>query len=203
MKLQSFRDLPLQQSRVWDVLNDVEVLRRCIPGCESLAKDTDGSMVAAVVAKIGPVSAKFGGRVAFEDVVAPVSYKLVFSGQGGAAGFAKGHAQVQLEPIDGGTRLNYVSEVSIGGKLAQIGSRLVEASARKLADEFFSRLESEMGTSTAGVKIESSAPVNPDPSVVRTIRHSAKSKFFGVSSRIVWIGIGAVVAVGGGYLLAH
>lgn len=166
MKLESSRDLPLPQQRVWEILNDPAVLQRCIPGCDTLTQEADGSMVASVVAKVGPVSAKFSGRVAFEEVVPPQSYKLVFSGQGGAAGFAKGHAVVQLEPIPSGTRLNYISEANVGGKLAQIGSRLVESSARKLADDFFSRLEAETRAEVPGEKPAASKPGADSPMVV-------------------------------------
>lgn len=142
MKLESTRLLPVSQEVVWDALNDVDVLRSCIPGCESLDRAEDGSLMATVVTRVGPVSARFKGKVVLEDIVTPTSYRLVFTGQGGAAGFAKGEASVSLtnkEPEV--TELRYTTEASVGGKLAQVGSRLIESSARKLADEFFSRFE--------------------------------------------------------------
>lgn len=147
MKLESTRDLGAPQQRVWSLLNDLDVLARCIPGCESLTRSDDGSLEAVVLAKVGPVSARFKGRVSFEDVVEPHSYRLVFAGQGGAAGFAKGEARVKLEPIGTGTRLSYLAESTVGGKLAQIGSRLIDASAKKLSEEFFDRFQGETATS--------------------------------------------------------
>src|SRR5690606_5576256 len=100
MKLASYRDLPLPRDKVWSIINDLEVLKKCIPGCQSLERKSDESLAATVVTKIGPISAKFGGALSFENIKAPESYRIVFSGQGGAAGFAKGHADVSLEPTD-------------------------------------------------------------------------------------------------------
>ena len=124
---------------VWAALNDPEVLKACIPGCEELNKTSDTEFVARVVAKIGPVKAGFGGKVTLSDLDPPNGYTITGEGQGGAAGFAKGGAKVRLESVDAGaaTILHYAADAQIGGKLAQIGSRLVEGSARKLADEFF------------------------------------------------------------------
>lgn len=141
MKLESSRQLPVSREIAWQALNDVDVLKKCIPGCESLVQASDGSLEAVVVTRIGPVGARFGGKVTLQDVVAPTSYRLVFAGQGGAAGFAKGEARVELVPSGDATELRYTSEASVGGKLAQVGSRLIESSARKLAEEFFTRFE--------------------------------------------------------------
>lgn len=142
MKLESSRQLPVSQERAWQALNDLEVLKRCIPGCESLVQNSEGALEAVVVMRIGPVGARFGGKVTLEDVKAPSSYRLVFAGQGGAAGFAKGEARVELVPLGPtSTELRYSSEAAVGGKLAQVGSRLIESSARKLAEEFFTRFE--------------------------------------------------------------
>jgi uncharacterized protein len=131
--------IPAPRETVWAALNDPEILRTCIPGCEELTKTSDTEFVARVVAKIGPVKAGFGGKVTLSDLDPPNGYTITGEGQGGAAGFAKGGAKVRLEPVDGGaaTVLHYVADAQIGGKLAQIGSRLVEGSAKKLADEFF------------------------------------------------------------------
>lgn len=145
MKLESAILLKSTRERTWLALNDINVLKACIPGCESLERGADGTMSAQVVAKVGPVSARFKGNVQLADMIAPESYRIMFTGQGGAAGFAKGEAQVRLvEASGGGTQLQYVTEASVGGKLAQIGSRLIEASARKLADDFFQRFEQEL-----------------------------------------------------------
>lgn len=145
MKLESSRQLPVSQEQAWQALNDLEVLKRCIPGCESLVQNSEGALEAVVVMRIGPVGARFGGKVTLEDVKAPSSYRLVFAGQGGAAGFAKGEARVELIPLGpSATELRYTSEAAVGGKLAQVGSRLIESSAKKLAEEFFTRFEESL-----------------------------------------------------------
>ena len=131
--------IPAPRETVWAALNNPDVLRVCIPGCEELNKTSDTEFVARVVAKIGPVKAGFGGKVTLSDIDPPNGYTITGEGQGGAAGFAKGGAKVRLEAVDGGTVtvLYYTADAQIGGKLAQIGSRLVEGTAKKLADEFF------------------------------------------------------------------
>ena len=122
---------------VWAKLNDPEVLKACIPGCESLDKTSDTEFVAVAVTKIGPVKAKFKGKVTLSDLDPPNGYKISGQGDGGVAGFAKGGATVKLTPKDGGTLLSYTVEAQIGGKLAQLGQRLVNGAAKKLADDFF------------------------------------------------------------------
>ena len=123
---------------VWAALNDVEVLRASIPGCESLEWREDGTLAATVKAKVGPVSARFAGVVILADLNPPVSYTISGEGSGGAAGFAKGRAEITLEPQEGSTTLiRYAVTSQIGGKLAQIGGRLIEGTARRLAGEFF------------------------------------------------------------------
>jgi uncharacterized protein len=131
--------IPAPRETVWAALNNPDVLKACIPGCEELNKTSDTELVAKVVAKIGPVKAAFGGKVTLSDLDPPNGYTITGEGQGGAAGFAKGGAKVRLEAVDGGaaTVLHYAADAQIGGKLAQIGSRLVEGTAKKLADEFF------------------------------------------------------------------
>lgn len=125
------------REKVWAALNDPEVLKECIPGCEELEKVSDTEFTAKVKAKVGPVSAKFAGEVTLEDLDPPNSYRIAGQGKGGAAGFASGGAQVMLEDDAGDTVLRYEAEAKVGGKLAQIGSRLVAGTARKLADKFF------------------------------------------------------------------
>ena len=138
MELQSERQLPWPRQRVWDALNDPAILQLCIPGCESLEATDDQGFDALVQAKVGPVKARFRGHVSGIDPSPPESYTLRFEGQGGAAGFARGEADVQLsEADDGGSILRYSARATVGGKLAQIGSRLVQATARKMADDFF------------------------------------------------------------------
>jgi carbon monoxide dehydrogenase subunit G len=129
--------IPAPRQKVWEALNDADVLRACIPGCESLEKLSDTEMTATVVTKIGPVKAKFSGEVRLENINAPVSYTIAGEGKGGIAGFAKGGADVSLEEVPEGTRLSYAVKAQIGGKLAQLGSRLIDSTVKKLADQFF------------------------------------------------------------------
>ena len=131
--------LPAAQEAVWAKLNDPEVLKVCIPGCESLEKLSDTEFQAVATNKIGPVKARFKGKVRLSDFDPPNSYKISGEGDGGVAGFAKGGAVVTLKAQDGGTLLSYNVEAQIGGKLAQIGQRLVNGAAKKLADQFFAK----------------------------------------------------------------
>jgi hypothetical protein len=141
MKLTGEKILPLPQEEVWLALNDPDVLRQAIPGCESFETLSDDSYKAIVAAKIGPVQAKFNGTVNITDADPPNGYTLSGQGSGGTAGSAKGSAKVRLEPVVGGTRLTWDADAQISGKLAQIGSRLVESSANMMANQFFSRFE--------------------------------------------------------------
>jgi carbon monoxide dehydrogenase subunit G len=129
--------LPASRQVVWEKLNDPAVLKSCIPGCEELEKSGDNEFQAVAKMKVGPVSARFKGRVTLSDFDPPNSYKIAGEGEGGVAGFAKGGATVNLQDKDGGTLLIYNVEAQIGGKLAQLGQRLINGSAKKLADEFF------------------------------------------------------------------
>jgi carbon monoxide dehydrogenase subunit G len=124
---------------VWAKLNDPEVLKLCIPGCEELNKTSDTEFNAVATIKIGPVKARFKGRVHLTDMDPPNGYKISGEGEGGVAGFAKGGAAVKLTDKDGGTLLHYDVESQIGGKLAQLGQRLVQGTAKKLADDFFNK----------------------------------------------------------------
>jgi uncharacterized protein len=124
---------------VWAKLNDAEVLKQCIPGCEELIKTSDTEFNAVATIKIGPVKARFKGRVHLSDMDPPNGYKISGEGEGGVAGFAKGGAAVKLTEKDGGTLLSYDVESQIGGKLAQLGQRLVQGTAKKLADDFFNK----------------------------------------------------------------
>ena len=130
-------DLPAPRETVWAKLNDAEVLKACIPGCEELTKTSDTQFHAVAVQKIGPVKARFKGIVNLTDLDPPNGYKISGEGEGGVAGFAKGGATVALADKDGGTLLSYNVEAQIGGKLAQLGQRLINGAAKKLADEFF------------------------------------------------------------------
>ena len=136
--------IPASRDRVWAALNDPEVLRRCIPGCEALEQTSGTAFDATMRAKIGPVKAKFETSIELSDVQPPHSYIISGQGKGGPAGFGKGSAQVTLEDAGSDTVLRYSADLQVGGKLAQIGSRLVGATAKKIANDFFSRFAEEM-----------------------------------------------------------
>src|SRR5215475_11557648 len=136
---------------VWRALNDPAVLKECITGCEEIVKLSDTEMTARVVAKVGPVSAKFSGKVTLSDIDPPNGYKITGEGTGGAVGFAKGSADVKLKPDETGqgTILNYTVAAAVGGKIAQLGSRLIDGTARKFADEFFGKFSALASAQTA------------------------------------------------------
>ncbi|MBC7311064.1 MAG: carbon monoxide dehydrogenase subunit G [Rhizobium sp.] len=135
---------------VWQALNDPEILRQAIPGCESLDKTSDTAMTAKVVLKIGPIKAKFEGAVELQNLNPPHSYTIAGEGKGGLAGFAKGGADVSLE-ADGpdATILTYTVKAEVGGKIAQLGSRLIDSTSKKLAGEFFAKFGELVGNSVA------------------------------------------------------
>ena len=133
------------RQKVWEALNNADILRDCIPGCEVLDKQSETEMSATVVTKIGPVKARFTGQVRLENINAPASYTIAGEGKGGIAGFAKGGADVKLEEMPEGTKLSYVVKAQIGGKLAQLGSRLIDSTVKKLADQFFQKFSDSVG----------------------------------------------------------
>jgi uncharacterized protein len=139
MDMQGERRIPAPRQTVWERLNDPETLKQCIPGCETIEKVSDTEFTAKLVAKVGPVKASFSGKVTLTDLDPPSGYTITGEGTGGVAGFAKGSAAVSLVEDGGETVLRYGAQGQVGGKLAQIGSRLIDATARKMADEFFSR----------------------------------------------------------------
>jgi uncharacterized protein len=139
MEMQGERRIPAPRQLVWERLNDPETLKQCIPGCEAIEKISDTEFTAKVVARVGPVRASFSGKVMLSDLDPPAGYTITGEGTGGVAGFAKGGAKVTLAEEGGETVLRYGAQGQVGGKLAQIGSRLIDATARKMADQFFSK----------------------------------------------------------------
>lgn len=140
MELTSQQALPIAPAHAWEALNDIELLRQAIPGCESITAAGEDTYELLVAAAIGPVKAKFKGKLHLLDILPPQSYTMRFDGQGGAAGFGKGTAKVHLTPADdGSTVLHYTVHAQVGGKIAQIGSRLVEMAAQKMAQDFFAK----------------------------------------------------------------
>jgi len=169
MDMKGSYDIAAPREAVWDALNDVDVLKACIPGCETIVKHSDTELEATVSAKVGPVKAKFTGEVTLSDMDPPNGYTISGQGKGGAAGFAKGGAKVSLLEIDNGTQLSYVVNANVGGKLAQIGSRLIDSTAKKMADQFFSKLSEEV-TAKAGSVEPAPAPTNaPDPAPIAPV----------------------------------
>lgn len=144
MEMQGARQLAVTQQQAWDALNDPEVLKACIPGCESIEPKGENAWAIVNAMKIGPVAARFKGTIQLTDVQAPERYTLNFDGNGGAAGFGKGSARVTLAPRGEGCEIVYTASASVGGKIAQVGQRLVDGVAKSMADRFFKRFEEEM-----------------------------------------------------------
>jgi len=144
MKMTGSFVIAAPQSKVWAGLNDPKVLQACIPGCEGIEQTSPTELRATVKAKVGPVSATFKGQVTLSELDPPNGYRISGEGTGGAAGFAKGGASVKLTSQDGGTALSYEVDANVGGKLAQIGQRLIDGTAKKMADEFFAAFATKM-----------------------------------------------------------
>lgn len=168
MKFAGETQIAAPREKVWESLNDPAVLKACIPGCDALEPTEDGGFTATVRQRIGPVSATFEGRVAIEDPNPPNSYRLVGQGSGGIAGFAKGGALVTLEATEDGTLLRYDAEAQLGGKIAQLGGRLVSGVASKVADQFFE----EFGRQVTGEPAKSKAI---DPATAKKNQKAASS----------------------------
>jgi carbon monoxide dehydrogenase subunit G len=188
MELTGEYRIPAPREAVWKALNDPEILRAAIPGCEDLVKVSDTEFTATVTLKIGPVKARFGGKVTLSDLDPPKGYKITGEGQGGVAGFAKGGAEVRLDEVDGGsaTLLTYKAQADVGGKLAQIGSRLIGAAAAKIADEFFASFAAAVaaGGEGAAAASEAAPPSPPAPTAAKGLVPA------------IWIaGLVAIVAV--------
>ncbi len=172
--MQGERLIAAPRSAVWDALNDTAVLQACIPGCESIEMTSPTEMKAVAKIKIGPMAARFGGKVTLSDLDPPNGYTISGEGQGGAAGFAKGGAAVQLVDQGEGTLLTYQVKAQVGGKMAQIGARLIDATAKSLADQFFTRFAAAVG-----------APAEKDAQAVEagpTIMGRVKGLFGGSAS---------------------
>lgn len=143
MDMQGTRQLAVSQQQAWDCLNNPDVLKACIPGCDRIERSTPEEFQIGMAIKIGPVSAKFSGKITMSEINPPASYTLNFEGQGGVAGFGKGQAQVTLLPNDSGCELQYVVNAQVGGKIAQLGQRLIDGAAKSLSEEFFKKFDAE------------------------------------------------------------
>jgi len=166
--------LPAARPKVWALLNDPEVLKACIPGCESLEKTGDNGFAAVAKVKIGPVAATFKGKVELSDIVPNVGYTIAGEGEGGVAGFAKGNAKVKLSDAEGGTLLHYDVEANVGGKMAQLGSRLIDGVAKTMADKFFASFaEAAGGAAAPAAAAPVAGPVPAPPSAAATSASAA------------------------------
>jgi len=174
--------VPAPRQRVWEGLNDPEVLRQCIPGCEELLRVSDNEFEGKVVAKVGPVKAGFAGRVTLSDLDPPNGYRISGEGTGGPAGFAKGGATVHLADEGTGTLLTYKVEANVGGKLAQIGSRLIDGTARKMAGDFF-----ETFSQVVGGPAEPEAAASPEPAPPPVAAPATPQPQRGRLSPVIWV----------------
>ena len=190
MKLSDEKRIEAPRDVVWAGLNDPDVLKQSIPGCDTLTQLSDTEFEAEVRAKIGPVKAKFKGSVQLSDLNPPVSYRISGEGKGGAAGFAKGGATVTLSEDGDATILKYDVDADVGGKLAQIGGRLVEGSAKKLAGEFFNNFEAALKAGDAGEADVTATPEMPEAAPAPTPVSDDSTK------KRVWLIVGVVFVVG-------
>ena len=163
MELQGERTIPASRERTWAALNDPEILKGCITGCESLVRTGEDSLQALVAVKVGPVSARFKGNLKITDLQPPASYTIHFDGQGGVAGFGKGSAEVALTEAGAAqTALKYRARAQVGGKLAQVGSRLIDAAAGKIAEDFFKAFEARLREESGAAPAAAEVPAEPE-----------------------------------------
>lgn len=192
MEMQGSRQLAVTQQQAWDALNDPEVLRTCIAGCDTIEPTGEHQYAIGMAVKIGPVAAKFKGNIQLSDINAPQSYTLSFDGQGGVAGFGKGTSNVKLEPNTAGCLMTYSVNAQVGGKIAQLGQRLIDGVAKSMAEDFFKRFDKEMQRRyPAAVEAEASSAV--------ALSKTASAP----SARVpnwVWI-VGAIVVAAVGWAL--
>jgi len=196
--------IPAPRQKVWEALNDPEVLKTCIPGCQELNKESNTELTATVKSKVGPVSATFKGKVTLSDIDAPNGYKIFGEGTGGVAGFAKGGAEVKLADDGDGTLLTYEATGQVGGKLAQIGSRLIDSTAKKMANEFFGKFAEIVAADNAPAAAAAPAAAEPEAAPAAAAPAAAPAaaatpsappaKASGGISPVVWVG-GLIVAV--------
>lgn len=194
MDMQGSRELSVSQHIAWDALNNPDVLKACIPGCTKVEASGENAFDMAMALKIGPVSAKFTGTIQLTDIEAPNSYKLQFEGQGGPAGFGKGSSHVTLTPSDTGTLLSYTVNASVGGKVAQLGQRLIDGVASKMADDFFKRFEAYLEEHHGAGQRDAAAEQGSATPAKSAASHDHSEETAGASKRINWMI--AVAAVG-------
>jgi carbon monoxide dehydrogenase subunit G len=184
MEMQGSRQLAITHQQSWEALNDPAVLKLCIPGCDKIEAIGENQYSLGVSLKIGPLAAKFAGKIVLSDINPPSSYTISFEGQGGPAGFGKGNAKVQLTPNADGHELAYTVQASVGGKIAQVGQRLIDGVAKSMAEEFFKRFDEEMQ--------KRHPEAYADRVKVDTVQAAANSGAGGIPSW-VWLVLGAAV----------
>ena len=197
MDMSGERHIPAPRQKVWEALNDPEVLRGCIPGCETLERTAEHDMKATATIKIGPISARFNGNIHLTDIDAPNSYRISGEGQGGVAGFAKGGANVRLSDDGPFTLLSYDVKAQVGGKIAQLGARLIDATSKQMADLFFDRFTAEVsgpqevaatgpivGPTLAAESATDTADAGVSTPLAQTARPKAAPALLGMLSRI-------------------
>jgi carbon monoxide dehydrogenase subunit G len=183
--------IPATQAAVWAGLNDPEVLRRAIPGCQSMERTGEREFTASVVVKVGPVSATFRGKVELADLDPPHGYTLKGRGQGGAAGFAKGEARVTLAPEGDATRLSYAAEADIGGKIASVGGRLIHGVAKKTVDDFFAEFGRALTGGVAAPADTSAAALTADAAPAGQL-----AGHIPLIDRVAWLLVGLALGIG-------
>jgi uncharacterized protein len=193
-----------QREKVWAGLNDPDILMRCIPGCEAMEATSPTERTARVAVKIGPVRARFVGHVRMKDIRPNEGCVLHFQGSGGAAGMAKGHSNVELTDEAGGTRLRYTAQAAIGGKLGQVGGRMIDAASKQMADQFFTAFNEQMvgvpvvaedAVETASLETNSASPAPapaPKPVVTPGAVHVPAPATHGEGVRVLWFALGAL-----------
>ena len=209
MELNGNVTIPAPIETVWLALNNPDTLRRCIPGCEEVRQISPTEMHARVALRMGPVRATFVGKVLLTDVRAPSGCTLNFEGSGGGAGFARGSSVIALTEVPSGTQLDYTTQASVAGKLGQIGGRLMDASAKQLADRFFAAFKAEVvGEATTEVTAETQTPGAAliAPAVVATSKQTSMSERGSLqseSSRLLWFAAGVLSTAIGVWMGSH
>jgi carbon monoxide dehydrogenase subunit G len=192
MKLSGSYQINLEKQKVWNALNDSQILKKAIPGCEEFKKNSDTKFTTTATNKIGPFNATFTGDIELQDLNPPNSYKISGSGNS-PVGFASGEASVTLEDHEGGTKLTYIVEANVGGKIAQVGSRLIDMTAKKMADIFFGKfselIEPQSEVDKPEDKIEKQASIKKDNAQI-------------LNKTLVYLFIGTCLAIAGYYFLA-
>ena len=193
MKMDGEFRVPRDREAVWQALNDPAVLKDCLPGCQEIEKTSDTEMTATLTIKVGPVKATFAGAVTFSDLDPPNGYTLAGQGQGGTAGFASGEARIRLLDDGGETIVQYDVDAKVGGKLAQIGSRLIDSTAKKLAKEFFDSLAERLGG--AGKETGTEDRAGPDTTTAAPVPPLAPAGQRKGLPAVLWVSAVVVIAV--------